>query len=304
MLDALAHRHTMEDNDGEGRRGGEVLSSAQGPIRLLKVGPHPCRRQTTIADHQCATQKPPRRGPAPTSFLPLLCVGKTGRELSRWPVKFRVPGMVIGGLPEVRWTLGLRELPAAPSPVVFFGFNGLPFGFLKICASEEGVLVFADQGVGFARSFCHRQQAQWRFPVAGELSGRRSLAGISPIHLFRPRNLLFCPSVVSGQPRHSAASATNEQRQRTINTAAILASRVWWVEADGCVKQLNLGFGLARNRELTLIPSYRDRGVGEHLDHYNPELEKFAGLHGTSTCMQDTSVVNRMKQEKDVKMSV
>ncbi|KAJ8437021.1 hypothetical protein Cgig2_010366 [Carnegiea gigantea] len=30
----------------------------------------------------------------------------------------QVPGVVIGGLPEVWWTLGLREPPAAPLPVV------------------------------------------------------------------------------------------------------------------------------------------------------------------------------------------
>ncbi|KAJ8435412.1 hypothetical protein Cgig2_001064 [Carnegiea gigantea] len=136
------------------------------PSPATTVGPRLCRRQTTVAGHQCATQKPPRHVLAPTSFLPLLCVGRTGRELSKWPVKFKVPGVVIGGFPEVRWTLGLREPPAAPSPVVVFGFDGLPLGFLKICVSKEGV--------GICRSRCWVCQ-KFLSPLASSVavSGRR-----------------------------------------------------------------------------------------------------------------------------------
>ncbi|KAJ8438921.1 hypothetical protein Cgig2_033808 [Carnegiea gigantea] len=112
-----------------------------GGVEATTVGPRLCCCQTTTTGHQLATQKPPRRVPAPTSFLPLLYVGNKRMRTSS-SAGGRVPGVVIGGLPEVRWTLGLQEPPAAPSPVVVFGFDGSPFGFLQICASVEGVGIF------------------------------------------------------------------------------------------------------------------------------------------------------------------
>ena len=64
------------------------------------------------------------------------------------------------------------------------GLTGCPLVFLR-SVRRWRVLVFSDQGFGLAGIFCHRGQALWRFSVAGKLSGRRSLAGISPNQLFR-----------------------------------------------------------------------------------------------------------------------
>ena len=175
------------------------------PSPATTVGPHLYRRQAMIAGHQCATQKPPRCVAAPASFLPLLCIGKTGCELRRWSVKFRVPGVVIGGLPEVRWTLGLHEPPAAPSPIVVFGFDKLPLGFLKICASKEGVGVCQSRCwvcrkfLSPPASFAEVLRSPTTFPAAGVLPE-------FPQTIFSGEDsaiLSFSGAVVSGQPRVS-----------------------------------------------------------------------------------------------------
>ncbi|KAJ8436516.1 hypothetical protein Cgig2_003214 [Carnegiea gigantea] len=93
-----------------------------------------CCCQTTTAGHQPVTQKPPRRGHSPNLLSPSRLRREQedeNRPISRWPVKFRVPGVVIRGLPKVRWTLGLQELPTASSPVVVLGLTGRPLVFFR-----------------------------------------------------------------------------------------------------------------------------------------------------------------------------
>ena len=152
-------------------------------------------------------QKPPRRGHNPNLLSPSPLRREQedeNRPISGWPVKFRVPGVVIGGLPKVWWTLGLREPPAAPSPVVVLGFTGRPLVFFRsVCRWR--VLVFSDQGFGLAGSFCHRQQAMWRFRSPANFPAARVSREFLQTNFSGAESIFpsFGGAVVSSQPQVS-----------------------------------------------------------------------------------------------------
>ncbi|KAJ8423591.1 LOW QUALITY PROTEIN: hypothetical protein Cgig2_003875 [Carnegiea gigantea] len=75
----------------------------------------------------------------------------------RWPVKLRVPGVVIGSPPEVCWTLGLREPPAVH-------FAGRPWAVLALPYSA------------FRSQRRRRFKICGGFSVAGDFSSRRRIS--------------------------------------------------------------------------------------------------------------------------------
>jgi len=104
---------------------------------------------------------------------------------SRWLVKFRVPGVVIGGLPEVRWTLDLWEQPVvrfAGRLVAFRVSLGCFFKFVR--RWRDKVLLVMD--LGWPTVTVTAGEFHGGF-FAGEFSGHWNLVGNSPSNFFRVR---------------------------------------------------------------------------------------------------------------------
>ena len=166
-----------------------------GPVTSLSpattVGPLLCRRRTTFASHRWATQKPPRRLCPNLPSLSSLCQ-ETGDDPRSWPMKFGCLEWSSKGYrkSDGLWVSGSRRPPLHLSSVCWF--RRFPLGFL-VSVRRGGFWSLPIKGLGSPEFSVAAGQLRWRFPVADELSGRRSLAGIHPVHLF---HLVFSYSVL------------------------------------------------------------------------------------------------------------
>ncbi|KAJ8431356.1 hypothetical protein Cgig2_002079 [Carnegiea gigantea] len=103
-----------------------------------------------------------------------------------WLVQFRVPEVVIGGPPEVRWTLGFWEQPVvrfASRPLAFRVSLGCFFKFVR--RWRDSVFLVTD--LGWPTVTVTAGEFRGGFLIAGEFSGHWNLVGNSPSHFFRVR---------------------------------------------------------------------------------------------------------------------
>ncbi|KAJ8443774.1 hypothetical protein Cgig2_029679 [Carnegiea gigantea] len=190
------------------------------------------------AGHQPATQKPSGHGPAPTSFLPLLCVGNKRTSSGPSAVQGARSGhrrewssegyLKSGGL----WVdFGPPGAAGRPFAGRRFGFDESPFGFLQISVEDVGIF----------RS---------RFPVGRKfLSSPASSVAVSDRRrTYRPpksrrnssqptfpaRNQLFCPLAVLWFP--ASHGSTSETKTRCRGTKA----SVWILEGLGALERLQV----------------------------------------------------------------
>ncbi|KAJ8429689.1 hypothetical protein Cgig2_004488 [Carnegiea gigantea] len=119
-----------------------------------------------------------------------------------------------GGL----WVSGSRRPPFCRSS--FLGSMGCLLFFLR-SVRQRRVLVVADQGVGFAGSFCHCRQAQRWILAAGvspEFPQSIFSGAVSPV-------LSFGVAVVSGQPRVVVPKTYHKYTSRKVLTTQ-------WIEGE------------------------------------------------------------------------
>jgi len=127
-------------------------------------------------------------------------------------VKFRVPGVVIGGCPEWSASEGYlrsgglcvsRSRRPSPLPAIFVRSRDSPTVFYR-SVRQWGDKVLSGQGVGLAGSFCHCRQVLWQLfrPPPAFSTGRVSPE--FPQTTFSGAEsavLSFSGVVVSGQAR-------------------------------------------------------------------------------------------------------